>query len=254
MLCHKQFKNPCTLQSCPSSFCCVLVPHLQNRDNSSTPLHRVIVEISMLRCYGNKGCVILKIEKDVKAESWLVSSLAFCWKRLKQASRAKLHWSFPTETTHRSDMQGLAEGSHEFILGGKKVEVFLLFVEQLVQILHSIAPSQLHTMLSLTSVKILNLLYVYMLPKKVAVKADGSCKRPTFMVNLSKNRKYMAKILNLGKLPNHHPYPWLKAGKAFQGSTLPTPFVVEWFQLLFSILVYFLAPAGTLWFIGPSHP
>lgn len=80
-------------------FCCILVPHLQNRDNSSAPLHRVIVEISMLRCYGNKGCVILKIEKDVKAESWLVSSLAFCWKRLKQLSRAELHWSFPTETT-----------------------------------------------------------------------------------------------------------------------------------------------------------
>lgn len=27
-------------------------------------------------------------------------------------------------------MQGLAEGSHKFILGEKKVEVFLLFVEQ----------------------------------------------------------------------------------------------------------------------------
>lgn len=27
-------------------------------------------------------------------------------------------------------MLGLAEGSHEFIVGGKKVEIFLLFVEQ----------------------------------------------------------------------------------------------------------------------------
>lgn len=56
----------------------------------------------------------------------------------------------------------------------------------------------------------------------------------------------MAKILNLGKLPKHHPHPWLKAEKAFRDSPLLTPFVVEWFQLLFSILAYFLAPSATL--------
>jgi len=78
------------------------------------------------------------------------------------------------------------------------------------------------------------------------MEADGSCKHPGFMVNLSENRKYMAKILNLGKLPKHHPHPWLKAEKAFRDSPLLTPFVVEWFQLLFSILAYFLAPSATL--------
>ena len=30
------------------------------------PLHKVIVKITMLRCYGNKGCVILKIARDAK--------------------------------------------------------------------------------------------------------------------------------------------------------------------------------------------
>lgn len=30
------------------------------------PLHKVIAEITMLRCYGNKGCVILKIARDAK--------------------------------------------------------------------------------------------------------------------------------------------------------------------------------------------
>lgn len=47
-------------------FFCVLVPHLQNRDNSTAPLHKVIAEITMLRCYGNKGCVILKIARDAE--------------------------------------------------------------------------------------------------------------------------------------------------------------------------------------------
>lgn len=50
-------------------------------------------------------------------------------------------------------------------------------------------------------------------------------------------------ILEAAKTP---PMSWVKAGKVFQGSTLPTPFVVQWFQLLFSILAYFLAPAATL--------
>lgn len=30
------------------------------------PLHKVIAEITMLRCYGNKGCVILKIARDMR--------------------------------------------------------------------------------------------------------------------------------------------------------------------------------------------
>lgn len=30
------------------------------------PLHIVIAEITMLRCYGNEGCVILKIARDAK--------------------------------------------------------------------------------------------------------------------------------------------------------------------------------------------
>lgn len=34
------------------------------------------------------------------------------------------------------------------------------------------------------------------------MKADGSCKRPAFMVNLSKTRKYVAKILNLRSCQN----------------------------------------------------
>lgn len=30
------------------------------------PLHKVVAEITMLRCSGNKGCVILKIARDAK--------------------------------------------------------------------------------------------------------------------------------------------------------------------------------------------
>jgi len=30
------------------------------------PLHKVIAEITVLRCYGNKGCVILKIARDAR--------------------------------------------------------------------------------------------------------------------------------------------------------------------------------------------
>lgn len=43
---------------------------------------------------------------------------------------------------HRSDTQGVAEVSDEFILGRKKVDIYLLFVEQFqsTQILLSITP------------------------------------------------------------------------------------------------------------------
>lgn len=77
-------------------FFCDLVPHLQNRDNSAAPLHKVMVEITMLRRYGNKGCVILKIARDAKAgELACVKCGTFPGKRWSKPAEPPFSGPFP---------------------------------------------------------------------------------------------------------------------------------------------------------------
>lgn len=145
-------------------FFCVLVPHLQNRDNSMAPLHKVIAEITMLRCYGNQSCVILKIARDAKGgELACVKHGLWLGKDGANLPSSVLSQSNCVQVPHA------AEVSDEFILGRKKVDIYLPFVEQSqsMWILRSITSSHLPMPLSLTSLsRVLHLAHVYALPLK----------------------------------------------------------------------------------------
>lgn len=105
---------------------------------------------------------------------------------------------------HRSDTQGVAEVSDEFILGRKKVDIYLLFVEQFqsTQILLSITPftspcccPRPPPAKSLTSFMFTHCHW--------SRRADGSCKTPVFMIKPSKNWPQKKKK-KLGELPKRH--------------------------------------------------
>lgn len=73
------------------------------------PLHIVIAEITMLRCYGNEGCVILKIARDAKGGELACVKHGLLLGKDGANQQSLLHRSFPRETVCRSHTRRVAE-------------------------------------------------------------------------------------------------------------------------------------------------
>lgn len=173
----------------------VLVPHLQNRDNSMAPLHKVVAEITMLRCSGNKGCVILKIARDAKGR--------------EGKDFAGKGWSKPAEPPFTSPFpEKLCAGltcrewlKYEFILGRKSSLNPCGFS----------TPSHLtashHCLWPPSAKSLILFVFTHCHWSRRAMKADSSCNPPSFMAKPSKKglKNYGVEIWGPGELLKYYP-------------------------------------------------